>query len=379
LQHAEQLLEQPGVALLLGGEPELPSHQSGIFGVEGRPVGIEGGLPRGKGLLAPGIRRNIGIQRRQRLAQPGAVPQGHGGLPPEGVSALDVGVVADEPGVVPLEKSVGPVVERDPQDRHVVRVHHAMGEPLGDPPGHQAGGPLTDLGEEPYHPDRERLGGEHEIGRLLRDHVLEQLADPLRFAPGREEFEAAEPHVTGCEAEQGGRGFGLFPLNRQVASGDPERPGRWNAEPGECLAGEILPDRRTQDGATVAKPGEPGATGALEMQIPALPSGIHHLAEQNGATIPELGHPDAELVAGVRLRDRLRAGQPEVPRQQRRELITIDASGIQIEQDSRVGIESDEIRLGQGSGVDHLVKGGMEPRVGVVEDQRVEIRHAMRR
>ena len=45
----------------------------------------------------------------------------------EGVPARLVGVVANEAGVKVLHEPVGPVVERDPQDRHIVGVHVNVG------------------------------------------------------------------------------------------------------------------------------------------------------------------------------------------------------------------------------------------------------------
>jgi hypothetical protein len=79
--------------------------------------------------------------------------------------------------------------------------------------------------------------------------------------------------------------------------------------PSAAMASLTMYSRSTgpERGAAVAAAGEGRRPGALELDVAPDAVPPHHLAEQDGAPVAELGHEVAELVPGVGERDRLRA------------------------------------------------------------------------
>ena len=81
------------------------------------------------------------------MRQPVKVPQADHRLIFEAVAPLIIAVVADKAGLVIVQETVRAVVDGEPQQRHVIGVHHAVRKAYALPLGDQARGALDDVGK----------------------------------------------------------------------------------------------------------------------------------------------------------------------------------------------------------------------------------------
>ena len=135
----EQVVDEFAVALAVEfGNTELGAHHSTPVGVEHVDVGL-------KCLLE---RLDLADEWVDRVGELGAVPLPDVGLRTESVAlVLAIGGVGGPAGVVVLEPAVGPVVDRQTVNRHVVGVHHAVNEPDSLPMHDHLGSAFRDLTE----------------------------------------------------------------------------------------------------------------------------------------------------------------------------------------------------------------------------------------
>ncbi len=112
-------------------------------------------------------------------------------------------MVADEARIEVVKEGVGAEIEGDAEDRHIVGVHHAVAEAVGLPARDQRGGALEHRAEERM----ERLGMFQQLGKVRLDDVLQQLLQFGMLAGVVEEFEVAEAHMAGGQAQQHGTAF----------------------------------------------------------------------------------------------------------------------------------------------------------------------------
>ena len=163
---AQQVVDQGLVVILFAGQAELGAqrgeHRARVLGLVR--------LQRGQQQLARRLGRALdGWQ--QRLRQRVQVPERHARLAGVGVAALMVAVVADVAGVEGIEKAERAVVDRQPQQGHVVGVHHAVAKPDGLPLRHQARGAQRHLTEQ----GRGRLVVAEQGRKVARHGGVEQL------------------------------------------------------------------------------------------------------------------------------------------------------------------------------------------------------------
>ncbi len=93
-----------------------------------------------------------------------------------------------KPGSNSSMKPKVPVVERQPENRHVVGIHHPVGEADRLPLGHQHGRAADHLSEHP----QETIVKAHELGIVMLDDVLGQRAQVVDLVAVIEDLEAAE-------------------------------------------------------------------------------------------------------------------------------------------------------------------------------------------
>src|SRR5512146_89370 len=86
------------------------------------------------------------------------------------ISALMIGMIADVTEIELLHEAKRSVVEREPEDRHVVRVHHSMLETHRLPAGDEPRGALDDFGEKVVIP----VGLFREFGEIFGDDVIRE-------------------------------------------------------------------------------------------------------------------------------------------------------------------------------------------------------------
>ena len=140
---------------------------------------------------------------------------------------------------------------------------------------------------------RERVGGE-------RDQRLAVVARG-------EELERADAEVARGHAREDRAGQRLLADDELAGRRDGERARGGDAERRHRLADEVLAQHRAERGASVAAARERRASGALELDVASPPVGADDLAEQDRPPVAELRDEPAELMAGVRERERLRA------------------------------------------------------------------------
>src|SRR6202049_5199810 len=115
----------------------------------------------------------------------------------------------------------------------------------------------------------------------------------------------------------------------------------------EGLATKILADRRAQDRAAVGEARECGEPGALQLPFVAFAVRREDLAESERTSVAELRNVRAELVAGVNRRRRGNVAKPRVPARQPKKFRAVRLACIEAEQLRDVGIECDQIRIGE--------------------------------
>jgi hypothetical protein len=88
---------------------------------------------------------------------------------------------------------------------------------------------------------------------------------------------------------------------------DGQRARGGDAERCRRLADEVFAQHRTEGGASVAAARERRASGTLELDVASSPVRADDLAEKDRPPVAELRDEPAELMAGIRERERLRA------------------------------------------------------------------------
>ncbi len=161
-----------------------------------------------------------------------------------------VGVVADEPRIVIVHEPVGSIVQRQPENRHVVRVHHPVRPSHGLPLGDQRCRAFSHLSEEA----RIFVSVLVKMGKVLCDHVVGKDFQMLMLFPVIEDFKRAEADMRRRHADQRGTGFDLFSIDLVVTADKTERLCGRDTEPPHCGATEILANRRAQDCTTISIP-----------------------------------------------------------------------------------------------------------------------------
>jgi hypothetical protein len=79
------------------------------------------------------------------------------------------------------------------------------------------------------------------------------------------------------------------------------------------ISRRLLPQLRPERGTPIGVARERRDARALELDVAAPACEIHHFAQQDDAALAELRDEMAELVAGIRNRDRLRARAMRLP------------------------------------------------------------------
>ena len=139
------------------------------------------------------------------------------------------------------------------------------------------------------------------------ERVLREGGERLAILAGGEVLERADTDVARGDAREHRAGQDLLAADGLARGDGSERARGGNAERMHGLADEVFAEDGPEGGAAVTAAREGRPAGALELDVAALAVRADHLAEENGAPVPELPHEAAELVAGVGERDGLRA------------------------------------------------------------------------
>ena len=110
------------------------------------------------------------------------------------------------------------------------------------------------------------------------------------------------------------------------------------------LADDVFPQHRPERGAPVAAPRERRLAGAFQLDVEAFAGRRDLFAEQDRAAVAE-GREVPVLVAGIRLRDRPRAGGQRVAGEDRRAVRAVERVGIEPSGERQRSVEYDQARL----------------------------------
>ena len=266
-------------------------------------------------------------------------------------------------GLVDVHEGAGAVVDGLAGDRAVVGVHDAVDEAHQHPSRHQLGLPRDHAIEQ----RAIRVLLVARIGIVPGDDVVGEQTQRLAIAARGEELESADADVACGNARQHRAGqHGL--AHHRLAGGDRrERARGWNAERRHRLADDVFAQHRAQRRAAVTTARERRRARALELDVAPLARAIDHLAQEDGATIAELRHEVAELVAGIGECDRLRADGNAVAGQDFYCLRRREHLGIEAELPGQRLIDLDQPRGGDRRRIELRIEAFRQPRVAVVE------------
>ena len=205
---------------------------------------------------------------------------------------------------------------------------------------------------------RERVGGERD----------QRLAIPARG----EELERAHAEVARRHAGEDRARQHLFAHDALARRRDGEGARGRDAQRRHRLADEVLAQHGAERGASVAAARKRRPSRALELDV-APPSVLaDDLAQQDGATVAELGDEAAELMAGVGERERLCAGRDLVADQQRRAGAGREQLRAGAEQLGERLVDPHDPRVADLRGRDARVEAVRQTRIAVVESEHLD-------
>ena len=301
-------------------------------------------------------------QRQQGLAQRIAIPVAHLRLIGVGIAALLVRMVADVFGIERFHEAERAVIERQAQDRHIVRVHHAMHEAHGLPVRDHVRRAHAHFGQQGLI----RICRSTQLGVEAVDDVIGKDFQLVRLLAVKPVFERAEAHETGRHARDDSRRFHRFAQDALLRTHDGQRARGGNAQRRHGFRAQEFADGRAQHGAPVAHARVRRGAGAFQLQLQrAAVRG--DIAQQDGAAIAQLAGPDAELVARIHGRQGQRALGHGIADQQRHIIGLRQARGIEADQACCRRAGGDKVGCGQGRGHQPRIERGWQCRKGIVQ------------
>ena len=256
--------------------------------------------------IAADAERQIGRigQRTERLGQPFKVPAGNLRLAGKTVTAtLRVRGIRRPGRIEVVDPAVGAIVDGQPEDRHVVGIHHPMHEANAHPVHHQARRALANLGKPACYPF---LGRTRQGREIASDGEFDESAQQFRIATRSGQLKVAEADERRRDAADDGAGFGLrVTVVEHVAHHFLAR-----FQQGQCtrcrhakmvhsLAAQEFADRRAQHRPPVGPARIGRRPGTLELPFKTLTGSIDGFAQVNGPSITQLPGPRTELVAPI--------------------------------------------------------------------------------
>ena len=128
---------------------------------------------------------------RQSLCQTSQVPQADLRLLIKGVSSAMVRVITNKSRVVGFHETEWTIIESQPEDRHVVRIHHAMCETDSLPLSHQTCGARDDLIQE----TQVLVWRIADVRKMLGYNIISEQGDRFVLIPISEDLKRTETHM----------------------------------------------------------------------------------------------------------------------------------------------------------------------------------------
>ena len=142
-----------------------------------------------------------------------------------------------------------------------------------------------------------------ELRVVPRPRVVRQRPQRRLVVVRRRPLHRADADVARGHAREHGALEHRLAIDRLARRHHGQAPGGRNAERVHRLADDVFPQHRPERGAPVTAAGEPRLPCPFQLNVHAIAGRRDLLAEQDRAAVAEGGEV-AELVAGVRLRDR---------------------------------------------------------------------------
>jgi hypothetical protein len=199
------------------------------------------------------------------------------------------------------------------------------------------------------------------------ERVSRERGERFAVATRREEFERAHPKMACCHTREHRPRQHLFPNDRFPRGYRGERTRGRYAERRHGLADDVLAQHRAEGGASVAPARERRLARSFQLDIAAPSIHADDLPQQDRPAIAELRHETAELVPGVRKRDRLSALRQHIARENFGGSRCIELFRIRAKQLGKRAVHFDEAWLADFRRRNSSIKVVGQPRVGVVE------------
>ena len=161
-----------------------------------------------------------------------------------------VRMIGNEPRVEIIHEAIRPIVEGQPEDRHVVGIHDPMRPAHGLPSGNQPAGAFGYLTQE----SRVGIRTVDKMRKMPGQDVIRQGLEVIVLTTVKENFERPEADVTRGHAHEHRAGFHAFPQHGFIAADETQGPGRRDAQAVHGLTAQVFPDRRTQHRPAVPVP-----------------------------------------------------------------------------------------------------------------------------
>ena len=199
-----------------------------------------------------------------------------------------------------------------------------------------------------------------------RPRVVRQRPQRLLVVVCRRPLHRADADVAGGDAREHRALEHRLAIHRLAGRHDRQAARGRNAERVHRLADDVFAQHRPERGAAVAAARESRLPRPFQLDVQAIAGRRDLLAEQDGAAVAEGGEV-AELVTGIRLRDRPRAVGQGIARENRGAFRALERLRIEPEHRRQRPVEGDEARLADRRrcrvGVEEL----RQLRVGVLE------------
>ena len=306
---------------------------------------------------------------RDGLGEAHKIPLRNRGLLPEAVaSAVRVGCVGRPGGVEVVDPAIRTVVDREPQDGHVVGVHYAVHESDAHPVHDHRCGALRHF-REPR--DALVVGGAGEMRKIARDGEVDELCEELHLAASGKDLEVAEADEARTHAtDNGPRLLARVAVVEHVAhdrftgAHERERARGGDAQMVHRFAAEELPNARAQHRAPISGTRVGRRAGALELQFPSFAARVEHFAQADRAAIAKLPGPIPELMPAVVGGIGAHPGQERVTAEDVGELRRLFGAGFEADERHDVRRHRQDARRGNGRrrhraprGAEHLATG----------------------
>ena len=191
-------------------------------------------------------------------------------------------------------------------------------------------------------------GASAQLRVVPRARVVGERAQCVRIAIGGRPLHGADANVARGDAGEHGAFAHRFPKDRFACHRHREAARRWDAKRVHRLADDVFPQHRAERRTAVAAAREPRLARSLQLDVDVFACGRDLFSKQNRAAVTKGGEV-AELVTGVRLRDRSRTFRQGIASKDGGAFRPRECLGVQAEARGEWLVKGDEAWRGDAS------------------------------